>query len=207
MIKNIFWDFDGVILDSLPIKDIGFTKIFENYPKKLVEEFLIYNKVNNGLSRFHKIRYFYNQLLKKKINSEKVNSYAEKFTQIMKKKLSSKRYLIEDSLNYIKLNYKKYNFHLISASEHKELNYLCEKLNLKKYFITIDGSPKPKVNLITTLLKKNKYKKYETIYIGDSINDLDAANRNKIEFYGYNERKLIGKSKFYIDSFKEFSIK
>ena len=39
MKKNIFWDFDGVILDSLPIKDFGFIKIFENYPKKLVKEF------------------------------------------------------------------------------------------------------------------------------------------------------------------------
>jgi beta-phosphoglucomutase-like phosphatase (HAD superfamily) len=29
MTKTIFWDFDGVILDSMPIRDYGFSKIFE----------------------------------------------------------------------------------------------------------------------------------------------------------------------------------
>ena len=206
MKKNIFWDFDGVILDSLPIKDLGFTKIFENYPKKIVKEFLIYNKINSGLSRFHKIKYFYNHLLKKDIDNKKVLSYAEKFTKIMKKKLSSKKYLIKDSLIYIKSNYKNYNFHLVSASEHNELNYLCKKLNLDKYFLTIDGSPTPKINLIRDLLKKLKYKKKETIYIGDSVNDLEAAKINKIDFYGYNEKKLMSKSTVYIDTFRNISI-
>ena len=206
MKKNIFWDFDGVILDSLPIKDLGFTKIFENYPKKIVKEFLIYNKINSGLSRFHKIKYFYNHLLKKDIDNKKVLSYAEKFTSIMKKKLSSKKYLIKDSLIYIKSNYKNYNFHLVSASEHNELNYLCKKLNLDKYFLTIDGSPTPKINLIRDLLKKLKYKKKETIYIGDSVNDLEAAKINKIDFYGYNEKKLMSKSTVYIDTFRNISI-
>ena len=28
MIKTIFWDFDGVILDSMPIRDFGFAKTF-----------------------------------------------------------------------------------------------------------------------------------------------------------------------------------
>ncbi|MGH2278576.1 hypothetical protein ACRCD7_05475 [Aliarcobacter sp. ERUVET-7] len=36
MIKTIFWDFDGVILDSMPIRDFGFAKIFEEFDKELV---------------------------------------------------------------------------------------------------------------------------------------------------------------------------
>ena len=27
MIKNILWDFDGVILDSMPVREYGFRKI------------------------------------------------------------------------------------------------------------------------------------------------------------------------------------
>ena len=30
MIKTIFWDFDGVILDSMPIRDYGFRKIWKS---------------------------------------------------------------------------------------------------------------------------------------------------------------------------------
>lgn len=206
MIKNIFWDFDGVILDSLTVKDLGFRKIFKSYPKNLVEKLIHYNRINNGLSRFHKIEYFYNQLLKKNINNSKISMYAKNFTQIMRKELCQKKYLIKDSFHFLNLNYKNYNFHLISASEHNELNYLCKKLNLDKYFLTIDGSPTPKINLIRDLLKKLKYKKKETIYIGDSVNDLEAAKINKIDFYGYNEKKLMSKSTMYIHTFKNISI-
>ena len=34
MIKNIIFDFDGVILDSMPIRTEGFKKIFEIYDNK-----------------------------------------------------------------------------------------------------------------------------------------------------------------------------
>ena len=36
-IKTIFWDFDGVILDSMPIRDYGFAKIFKEFDKELVD--------------------------------------------------------------------------------------------------------------------------------------------------------------------------
>ena len=63
LIKTIFWDFDGVILDSMPIRDFGFAKIFEEFDKELVDKLLEYHTLNGGLSRYVKIRYFYNTLL------------------------------------------------------------------------------------------------------------------------------------------------
>ena len=66
LIKTIFWDFDGVILDSMPIRDYGFAKIFEEFDKELVDKILEYHTLNGGLSRYVKIRYFYNILLIKR---------------------------------------------------------------------------------------------------------------------------------------------
>lgn len=205
MIKNILWDFDGVILDSMPIRDYGFRKIFENYPVELVEEFISYHKINGGLSRFHKIKYFYNTLLSKEISKEQIQEYADKFTTIMKEQLINKKYLIQESVDFIKANHKNYNFHIVSGSEHHELNYLCEKLDLAEYFLSINGSPTPKNELVKNLLEKEKYKKEDTILIGDSINDYEAANVNGIEFYGYNNLDLKQQYKF-INSFMKFNI-
>ena len=38
MIKNILWDFDGVILDSMKIRDWGFREIFKDFDKNAVEK-------------------------------------------------------------------------------------------------------------------------------------------------------------------------
>ncbi len=203
MIKNILWDFDGVILDSMPIRDYGFTKIFESYPEELLEEFIKYHRLNGGLSRFHKIKYFYNILLNKEIIEEQILEYADKFTIIMKEQLTNKKYLIQDSVDFIKLNHKNYNFHIVSGSEHNELNYLCEKLDLTEYFLSINGSPTPKNDLVKNLLEKEQYRKEETILIGDSINDYEASIVNDISFYGFNNEELRKKSKIYVDCFKK----
>lgn len=110
MIKNILWDFDGVILDSMPIRDYGFRRIFEYYSEDNIEKLISYHRDNGGLSRFHKIKYFYNEILKKDIDEEIIERYAQNFTIIMKNQLVDKKYLIQDSVNFIKLNYNQFNF-------------------------------------------------------------------------------------------------
>ena len=204
MIKTIFWDFDGVILDSMPIRDYGFSKIFEDFDKSLVDKLLEYHTKNGGLSRYVKIRYFYNTLLGVEVSDERVQELADKFSTIMRAELTNKKYLIGETVEFIEKNYKNYNFHIVSGSDEKELNYLCEKLGLTNYFKTIEGSPTAKNDLVKNILEKYKYNSNECILIGDSINDYEAANTNDMKFYGYNNEKLKDISIQYINNFANF---
>ena len=61
--KNILWDFDGVILSSMHIRDWGFREIFKTFKKEDVQKLLDYHNLNGGLSRYVKIRYFYEEIL------------------------------------------------------------------------------------------------------------------------------------------------
>ncbi len=202
--KTILWDFDGVILDSMKIRDEGFYAIFNNHPLELVEKLMAFHHQNGGLSRYVKIRYFYNELLGKTISDEKVNKLATQFSEVMLKKLVNPELIIHDSVDFIKENHTNYNFHIVSGSDGKELNVLCEKLGLSKYFKDINGSPTPKIILVENILKEYNYSLNETILIGDSINDYEAAVENNIAFYGYNNRKLTSLGN-YIDTFKTFN--
>jgi len=204
MIKNIIWDFDGVILDSMPIRNYGFRKIFEDYDIVLVDKLLEYHTKNGGLSRYVKIKYFYEKLLNQNITDGEINIIAERFSVIMKNELTNKKYLINDSIEFIKENYKKYNFHIASGSDEKELRYLCNNLGINQYFLSINGSPIHKNNLVKEIRSKNNYLQNETILIGDSINDHEAAKVNNINFYGYNNIELKSISKKYINNFQEF---
>lgn len=206
MIKNILWDFDGVILDSMPVRDEGFSFIFNNYPSDLVAKLLSFHRENGGLSRFVKIKYFYNQILQKPITQEKIDDYASKFSEIMLAKLANRELLIEDSVRFIKKNSRNFNFHIVSGSEQKELRQLAKSLNIENYFLTINGSPTPKKDLVSSILKEHNYRKPETCLIGDSINDYDAAAVNEIQFIGYNNISLKEKLKEqrYLESMDTF---
>jgi len=205
MIKTILWDFDGVILDSMKIKGDGFIELFHEYTEDDLLKLEKYHYNNGGVSRFEKIRYFYRDIIKKNITEEEVETLANKFAKIIETKLSDKDNLIEDSVDFIKANYKKYHFHIVSGAEHKELNTLCKNFDLTKSFISIDGSPTKKDILVQNILKKYNYSKDECILIGDAVTDRNAAMKNNIAFYGYNniDLKQFGN---YIESFEEFTL-
>ena len=203
MIKNIFFDFDGVILDSMHIREYGFKKIFDKFDNDLVGKILKYHNENGGLSRYVKIKYFYNKLLNKDISEQEIDKYAHNFSKIMRKELINKEYLISDTINFIKSNVKQYNLHIISGSDEKELKFLCKHLGIFNYFQSINGSPTPKNELVERVLLVNNYVANETILIGDSINDYEAAKKNDIDFYGFNNLDLKNVSKKYLKNYKE----
>ena len=202
MIKTILWDFDGVIVDSMKIKGDGFKELFKEYDEQLTLQLEKFHYENGGVSRFEKIRYFYNDILKEDIVDERVKYLADNFANIIKKKLYNKDNLIEETVQFIQSYYKEYNFHIVSGAEHQELNNLCEHLGLAQYFISINGSPTPKDILIKNLLDKYGYEKNTTVMIGDSKTDYWAADANGIQFYGYNNPQLKQHGK-YIENFEE----
>jgi len=204
MKKTILWDFDGVILDSMKVRDSGFEKIFKDYDQKLINQLLAYHRINGGLSRYVKIRYFFEELLGQSITEESVLEYAQKFSTLMRKELTNSKNLILDTVNFIKNNHQNYNFHIVSGSDQEELRFLNKELGIDQYFISIHGSPTPKKQLVATLLKKHDYSLVNTCLIGDSINDYEAAIDNDISFYGFNNLSLKKISNNYISSFNNF---
>jgi len=202
--KTILWDFDGVILDSMPVRDWGFKEIFKDFKPKQVNALLNFHKANGGLSRYVKIRYFYEHILNESISEARVLDYAEAFSVLMKKELTNPENLILDSISFIKDNFQNYNFHIVSGSDQEELRFLCKALSIEHYFISIHGSPTPKKQLVKDLLDQYNYNKEKTCLIGDSINDFEASEVNGISFYGYNNEELKNLDKGYIKRFDGF---
>lgn len=202
MIKNILWDFDGVVVDSMKIKGDGFKELFKEYDEACLQSIEKYHYENGGVSRFEKIKYFFNSILKQDVSEKIIEDLALKFASIIEKKLYDKSNLIAETIKYIKHNYQKYNFHIVSGSEHNELNELCEYFELSNYFKSIDGSPTKKEVLVKNVIDKYNYKHNETILIGDAMSDYYASVANEIKFYGFNNSEL-KKLENYIDSFKE----
>jgi HAD superfamily hydrolase (TIGR01549 family) len=189
-IENIIWDFDGVILNSMDVREYGFKEIFKRYPDEMVDKLIIFHKINGGLSRYVKIRYFFEEILKKSVVEDEVMELANEFSKLMKKELTNKKYLIKDTIDFIENNCNIYKFHIASGSDENELKYLCKELEIFEYFITINGSPTPKNKLVEKIITSNKYNKKNTCLIGDSINDYDAARINDILFLAFNNDEL-----------------
>jgi len=199
MIKQVLFDFDGVIIDSMSVRDYGFRTILKGHNEELIDTFIDYHRYNAGLSRYVKIRYFYEEMIGKAISDAEIDVLANQFSNIMKKRLVDKQILIPETVEFISRYYQEFPLHIVSGSDERELNYLCDTLGLSKYFVTIEGSPTPKNELVSCIMERYGYAPEETVLIGDSINDYEAAKKNGLYFIGFNNDDLKTTGDLYVD--------
>jgi len=189
--KIILWDFDGVIIDSNLIREQGFIEVLQDYPREQVNLLLAYHNVNGGLSRYVKFRYFFEKIRNEFISEERVNDFSARFSSIMKERLVNNELLINSTVNFIQEQFEvSKEMHIVSGSDGSELKQLCKALKIDHYFVSINGSPTHKNQLVQDVIKSSKLDHSEFCLIGDSENDYEAAVINNVVFFGYNNPAL-----------------
>jgi HAD superfamily hydrolase (TIGR01549 family) len=195
-IQTLFWDFDGVIMNSNAVRDRGFKEVVKEYPQPEIDALMDFHRRNGGLSRYVKFRHFFENIRGESITEAEVNIWADKFSEIMMQTLIKPDLLIDETLNFIKANIKKYTMHIVSGSDQTELRHICKSLDIAQYFLSIHGSPTPKNSLVANLLEEMSYNKSTCLLIGDSKNDFEAAQVNGIHFMGYGNEIIKTKTNF-----------
>lgn len=195
-IRAILWDFDGVLIDSNTVRENGFKKVLEDYPINEVEQLLSFHRLNGGLSRYVKFKHFFEKIRGEELTDDELFVWANHFSKIMKDLLVNSDLLINETNDFIRKRHKEFEMHIVSGSDQSELRFLCERLGLSSHFITINGSPTPKDQLVKHLLDKFGYNPIDCLLIGDSINDCEAAMKNMVKFMAYNNPDIEKYSNF-----------
>ena len=178
--KIIFWDFDGVIKESISEKGSAFLELFDfadANTKRLISD---HHNENGGLSREEKIP-LYLKWSVKDYDEEKVPKLIQRFSEIVVDKVLNSRW-VQGAEEFIKSNKYAQEFILLSATPQHEIEYILNKLNLTASFTEIYGSPHEKSLIIKRTLKSNFYQLSDYLLIGDSRVDFEAAELNGINF-------------------------
>ncbi len=186
MIKVIFWDFDGVLIDSNSIRELGFETALSEFPKNQVNQLLEYHRANGGLSRYVKFRYFFEEIRGEKISDDDINKWSIKFSEKVVNFLLNPDLLVDDTIDFVRNNQGRYKMHIVSGSDQNELRFICQKLEIAHLFDSIHGSPKPKIDSIKEIIELQGYMEDECVLVGDSLNDWEASQVNKIKFMPFN---------------------
>jgi phosphoglycolate phosphatase-like HAD superfamily hydrolase len=182
MIRALFFDFDGVILESVGAKTEAFAELFEDFPEH-VDQIVEYHLENAGVSRFDKFRYIYGNLFKQELTNNRFNALCEEFSKIVFQKVLDSEY-VTGVREFIQDYYRKYDMFIVSATPHDEIKEICKQLSLDQYFKDVLGSPRPKGQWVNMLMEQYGYKANESVFIGDAMSDYKAADENGILFIG-----------------------
>ena len=182
--EAVFFDFDGVILDSVHVKTEAFAKMFRKYGTDIEKKVVEYHLENGGISRFEKFRYYYENLLNKDITDKELKQSGEVFTKHVLKGVLESPFIdgVMDTLKQLKSN--KIPAYIVSGTPDEELDYIVEKKNLSSFFNEVHGSPRQKSEIIDHILKDNNYKSDNCLFIGDATSDYKAAGETGVCFLG-----------------------
>jgi phosphoglycolate phosphatase-like HAD superfamily hydrolase len=178
--KIIFWDFDGVIKESVNIKTEAFADLFINSGTDIVEKIKAHHISNGGMSRFKKIP-LYASWTGLKLDENQIIQYSNKFSELVVDKVINANWV--NGVEYVlRSNFSKQKFVLVSATPDDELKFIIESLNLTNCFELIFGSSLSKSDAILKSLNYFSENPKNCVMIGDALADYEASKISNIEF-------------------------
>ena len=184
-IEVIIFDFDGVIAESVNVKTEAFRELFMDHPE-IVDDVERYHLENGGMSRYDKFRYIYANMLKTELSKEKFRELCDAFHELVIDKVVKSPY-VKGAKELLDMCKERYPMYIVSGTPIEEMLEVVERRNLAGYFKGVYGSPDSKTDIINRIITEKGYERDEVLFIGDSRNDLIAAEETGILFFAREE--------------------
>ena len=187
----IFFDVDGVLIDSVEIKGEVFAEVFSDFPAES-ERILALHRAYGGVSRASKIKLMYRELTGNEIESHDYAQRLHLFSALIRDRvlrapeISGARKTLEDLHEFFWM-------HAVSAMPIEELTQVLAKHQFYSFFRSVHGDPPQKSETVRELLDGHGYKTQDCFLVGDSRQDEQAALINRLTFIQVgkaNNRKL-----------------
>ena len=181
MIKTIFFDFDGVLAESVEVKHNSFYDLYRPFGNKIAQKVKEHNNLNGGISRFDKFKIYHDKFLGKKIEQNTIDDLANQYSKLVLDKVIKSNNVI-GSLKFLDKYKNTYDYFIITGTPKNEIDLILKGKKISNYFKDVFGSPKNKKHWNEYIIKKYNLKRNEIVFIGDSMSDYDAALYSKLNF-------------------------
>ena len=178
--RTIFWDFDGVIKDSVEVKSDAFEQLFLTFGREIAKKVRRHHEANGGMSRFDKLP-LYLKWAGQALSPLLVDKYAQQFSLLVTQRVIDSEW-VDGALEYLQSNHNRQQFFLITSTPQKEIENIISQLQIADYFQQVIGSPATKGEAIQSLLNWYNINPEQAVMIGDSSSDYNAATDNNIAF-------------------------
>ncbi len=179
-IKFIFWDFDGVIKDSVAVKGEAYMTVFEEFfNQEIALQVRDFHLKNGGMSRYEKIPTCLRSICN--VENEVLSiELQERFAEIVVDKVCSADW-VPGVLEFLERSFTQNLNFILSATPHDELGTILARLELLR-FDGWGGSPTKKAELGAKFLFDFGLTPNEGCFIGDSLVDYETAEQLGLPF-------------------------
>lgn len=178
-----FFDFDGVLVDSVGIKTTAFRQLFEHFGEEILAKVLEHHRLNGGISRIDKIQYSHTHFVGRPLSDTELNQWGKRYSGEVVSQVIEAPW-IKGAEDFIVQMQGRCPIFVISGTPEDELRQVIDVRNMAGYFTEILGSPTRKPVHIRNLLRTYQLAPENCVFIGDALTDYDAAKETGLHFIG-----------------------
>jgi len=181
--EAFFFDFDGVLADSVEVKTEAFAKLYEPYGPEVVAQVIDHHRRHGGMTRTDKFRYYHRDHLGRDLSDEEMAELCQKFSELVVDKVVGAQE-IRGAGDFLKKWCSRLPCFVISATPQEEIRQIVRHRGMMGYFDEVLGAPASKKDNLQRLLNQFNLNPSRCCLFGDAESDYRAAHACGVEFIG-----------------------
>jgi phosphoglycolate phosphatase-like HAD superfamily hydrolase len=178
--RCVFLDCDGVIFDSNGFKIDGMREALATFDDAQLLAMEDFWRANGGVSRYEKFRHFFTAIAPEPDVALAVRGAAERFGTYSRAAYS-KHTPVPEALELAR-HAGAERCYVVSGADESELVSVFAEKGISGLFSGVYGSPRPKLELVRTVLERVGATAREALLIGDGAGDFRVATTLGMQF-------------------------
>lgn len=173
---------DGVLIESLDAKTAAFRQLFREYPD-FIEEIISYHMANPGVSRFVKIPYIFENIIRRSLEPELEMSLFSELSGLVSRAMMEVS-LVDGCKEFLDRYSSQVPCAVVSAAPEEDVKSILTQKGVAGHFVMMRGYPPDKKQNIFGILEILHIDSCDAIMVGDALTDYYAARETGCRFIG-----------------------
>lgn len=181
--RAIFFDFDGVLAESVALKEQAFRDLFQDYGDDIVERVIELHRASGAISRVIKIDRIHRELLGAPLSEAELAEWADRYVAAVEARVV-RCPEVAGTTALLGAQSARARLFVVSGTPEEELQRIVTARGWDEYFDGVYGSPRLKAEIVRTALAEFGLTAGDCVFIGDTFTDRDAAVETGLAFVG-----------------------
>lgn len=178
--RCVFFDCDGVIFDSNGFKLAAMRRALAGHDDEQLDAMEAFWRANGGVSRFVKFEHFYTHIAPSPDVEAQMRAASERFGRLARSAYDDVD-PIPAALELARAAGAE-RCHVVSGATEVEMQSVFASKNIAGLFSSIQGSPRPKLELVKHVLTERGCSPQEALLIGDGSMDFRVCRELDMQF-------------------------
>ena len=151
--QAFFFDFDGVLADSVEVKTKAFARLFEPFGPEVTARVMDHHRRHSGVTRVDKFRHYYREFLHQPLSEEELEELCRRFARLVVHEVVSAPE-IPGAEAFLRVCVDRLPLFVVSAAPEAELQEIVKSREWSGYFREVRGAPRSKQENLASLLRE-----------------------------------------------------